>query len=814
MVGVLGLTVAAGLTVRPKRAAAAPQPPSTPSTIQGFPSSPTPAASQLFDWRQRAIDYDSFVYDWSAPGQFPTISLDTTHYNMSTNTYKLPSYYGDTRIATDGNQEAINQLASVVGASLVGVNKASQSGYNYVDMSRTFYHPDLGVALNNPTDSGGSGGGGSWWYTTTANLLYFMLGSQYPDATDMTSMLRSIADKYYDAIVAIGGSSADFTSQGFDFATMAANSGSRNEGGDGAAGSAAIMLWAFAKFGDQKYLTAAEWSMNYLERTNGHLLYEFLPNIAPYIAARLNAEAGTSYDITRLFNNLISGSATRPDWGTMQATWNGYDVYGLEGSRTDGGGYAFAMNSFATAMFASTAKYDPRYANTVGRWLLNVANAGRFLYPDQIPADHQYYGSQYASSPERVIAYEGLRASEAGQSPRATGDPTHYGSDWGLDPQTTDLGLYGSSWAGFLGAAISATNVNAVPRIDLNALDFFGENANPTYLYYNPTSSPAEIQVTVPGARSLYDAVSDTILAPSVTGTTTIMVPPGSSRVIVQAAANGTLTRSGGKTYIAGTVVGYQTGTPDLAYGKTATASSTVNGNVPANLTDGTTARRWESETADPQWVMIDLGQPTTIDRTVIKWETASAKAFQVQTSTDGSTWNTVYTTTSGPGGTQTITFTPTIARYLKVVMTQRNTQWAYSIYDIEIYQDNLAASAPVTVSSTANGNLGGYLTDGTTATRWESQTADPQWATIDLGQATTVGRLVIKWETASAKAFQVQTSTDGTTWNTVYNTTSGPGGTQTIAFTSTTARYVKVLMTQRNTQWAYSIYDIEIYAQ
>ena len=65
-----------------------------------FPGAPSPSAS--FDWRQRAIDYDSFVYDWSQPGQVPTIAWDYTHYNMSDDTYKMPSYYGDSRLETDG----------------------------------------------------------------------------------------------------------------------------------------------------------------------------------------------------------------------------------------------------------------------------------------------------------------------------------------------------------------------------------------------------------------------------------------------------------------------------------------------------------------------------------------------------------------------------------------------------------------------------------------------------------------------------------------------------------------------------------------
>ena len=77
--------------------------------VASFPGAPSPSAS--FDWRQRAIDYDSFVYNWSQPGRFPTIAWDHTHYNMRDDTYKMPSYYGDSRLDADGTQEAIGQIA-------------------------------------------------------------------------------------------------------------------------------------------------------------------------------------------------------------------------------------------------------------------------------------------------------------------------------------------------------------------------------------------------------------------------------------------------------------------------------------------------------------------------------------------------------------------------------------------------------------------------------------------------------------------------------------------------------------------------------
>jgi beta-glucosidase len=57
----------------------------------------------------------------------------------------------------------------------------------------------------------------------------------------------------------------------------------------------------------------------------------------------------------------------------------------------------------------------------------------------------------------------------------------------------------------------------------------------------------------------------------------------------------------------------------------------------------------------------------------------------------------------------------------------------------------------------------------------------------------------VLNWETAYATAFQIQTSTDAVTWTPVYSTTSGTGGTQTLAVNGT-GRYIRMYGTARAT--------------
>ena len=123
-----------------------------------------------------------------------------------------------------------------------------------------------------------------------------------------------------------------------------------------------------------------------------------------------------------------------------------------------------------------------------------------------------------------------------------------------------------------------------------------------------------------------------------------------------------------------------------LSEGKPATASSVDQGNVASNAFDGDDDTRWASQASDPQWIEVDLGAPTSFTRIVLSWETAHAAAYQVQTSDDNSTWQTIYSTTNGVGRNEKITFPTATARYVRLNLTQRATGWGYSLYGFDIY--------------------------------------------------------------------------------------------------------------------------------
>lgn len=125
----------------------------------------------------------------------------------------------------------------------------------------------------------------------------------------------------------------------------------------------------------------------------------------------------------------------------------------------------------------------------------------------------------------------------------------------------------------------------------------------------------------------------------------------------------------------------------------------------------------------------------------------------------------------------------------------------------------NLARNRPTTASSTETVNFPApQATDGDAGTRWSSAYSDPQWLQVDLGSTQAVNRVVLRWETAYGKAFQIQLSDDRTTWRTAYSTTTGAGGVQDLTGLSGSGRYIRVYATQRGTTYGNSLYEFEVY--
>lgn len=126
-------------------------------------------------------------------------------------------------------------------------------------------------------------------------------------------------------------------------------------------------------------------------------------------------------------------------------------------------------------------------------------------------------------------------------------------------------------------------------------------------------------------------------------------------------------------------------GADDVARGRPALASSVENADYPASAAvDGDPATRWSSQFGDPQWLRVDFGATVTVCQVTLVWEAAYASAFQIQVSGDGNAWTTIYSTSNGAGGTQTLNVSGA-GRYLRVYGTARGTPWGYSLWTLSV---------------------------------------------------------------------------------------------------------------------------------
>ncbi|MFE6486919.1 discoidin domain-containing protein, partial [Streptomyces sp. NPDC057757] len=254
-----------------------------------------------------------------------------------------------------------------------------------------------------------------------------------------------------------------------------------------------------------------------------------------------------------------------------------------------------------------------------------------------------------------------------------------------------------------------------------------------------------------------------------------------------------------------------------LSQGKPATASSTEGNFTARSAVDGDPGTRWSSAFADPQWIQVDLGASAEISRVVLNWEAAYGTAFRIEVSSDAQSWTAVHQTATGTGGTQSLTVTGT-GRYVRMHGTQRATAYGYSLWEFQVYGTAgspggdtgrlLSYGRPGAASSSQSDQNCWECTparafDRDPASRWATSSTtgwtDPAWISVDLGATAQIDKVVLQWDPAYAKSFQIQVSSNGTDWTPIYSTTSGAGFKQTLAV-SGTGRYVRMYGTQRAT--------------
>ncbi|MGC8596113.1 MAG: LamG-like jellyroll fold domain-containing protein [Candidatus Kryptoniota bacterium] len=530
--------------------------------ISQMPDFPHPY--EMRNWKDVAKEYDSFVFDMNKTGSYlPLVWLNYNTINYPSNpTFGLNTVVGTT---VPSSAEAINCLPALIGASLIGIDKTNQNGINWVAMSKEWFnknnHQD--IYRNHWNDNTND----DMWYETMPSVFFYQLSSLYPAVTEFSSQFMSTADRWLQVVQIIGGSTTpwkvpNFNHRGFDFSTMSPYDGKVPFEPEAAGAVAWILYNAYIKTGIQKYRVGAEQSMEFLNNQTVNPAYELQLSYGVYTAARMNAELGTNYDVEKMINWCFDIGPLR-NWGAIVGRWGLYDCSGLIGEVNGSNDYAFFMNTVEQiGALVPLVRYDSRFAQAIGKWVLNAANALRLFYPRYLPQDNQDQSSYLWSMQYDTlscIAHEAIHQfspQSSSVSPYASGDAVTGG--WGK----TNLTLYSSSHVGILGAIIDTTNVPGILKLDLLKTDYFHRAAYPSFLLYNPDSIAHDVNIDMgSGMHDLYDAVAHQFIASGVTGTTQVHITSKQAIIVVIIPSGGAISFAGNKTIVNGIIVDYNNGT-------------------------------------------------------------------------------------------------------------------------------------------------------------------------------------------------------------------------------------------------------------
>jgi hypothetical protein len=502
-----------------------------------MPDEPTPY--NMRDWKQVAINYDRFVYDLELSGQFlPLISIEASGNNYPERaTFGLHTYVGTNN---PEGKEAINILPSLVGATLVDIDKSNQNGNNWILMAQDFFNKknNQNLYLNGTSSKSGN----DWWYDMMPNIYFYQLYELYPNmGGEANEQFSLVSENMIAAVKSMGGAANPWevpymNYRAWKFETMEPLAAGVPE--PEAAGAFSWLLYhAYKETGNEEYRLGAEWAMEFLSGLDGNPSYELQLPYGTYVAAKMNAELGTNYDIEKMVNWSFDRGNLR-GWGTIVDSWSGIDASGLVGESESSTDYAFQLNGVQqAAALVPMVRYDKRFARDISKWLLNLANANRLFYKGFLPSTLQD-GSEWldANDPNAVIGHESIREIYNGLSPFATGDAVNGG--WAA----TNLALYGTSSIGYLGGLIEKTNVDKVLKIDLLKTDFFRQAAYPTYLYFNPFSTSIEVDFNTGSVTSdIYDPLKEAFIMEGVSGAVSLVIDPKSAVMPVICPAAGVI---------------------------------------------------------------------------------------------------------------------------------------------------------------------------------------------------------------------------------------------------------------------------------
>ena len=239
--------------------------------------------------------------------------------------------------------------------------------------------------------------------------------------------------------------------------------------------------------------------------------------------------------------------------------------------------------------------------------------------------------------------------------------------------------------------------------------------------------------------------------------------------------------------------------------------ASSDDGNIPENTLDNSLSTRWSAQ-GDGQWIEYDLGTSYSIDTLEIAFYKGDQRTatIDIQTSENGIDWQTVFSGDQPSSTTdqQTIDVADSDAQYVRIVGYGNTSNDWNSITEVDIATSEASNSGDgdpgcsacvpevVATASSDDGNVAQNVLDDDFGTRW-SANGSGQWLQLDLGEAQQVGSVNLAFYKGDQRtaSFDIQTSDDSASWNTVLSGGVSNGSStalENFSLFETDARYVR----------------------
>ncbi len=808
------------------------------STIENMPN--LPSHYKLMNWLQRGKDLHNFIFDYTATNfdkktefsvkegrDYSTIYRDDKYGG-----YMIPAFYGEDRPITNANghdgeddQESIAIVSALIAASLMGIDmdkelpeklkgkNTIEGGYEintYLDNALKYFWPDKGdVFTNVPNGSQSklqnmehvSNAYGDFWYLLIANQNFFRLAYLNPNwrKTEILKLQEKVADKMVEMVDILMATDDKFKIQCFDFEHMKPLDHSGWRQPDSAVGTANILYYGYKIFKDknptkaQRYLDKAKECMDYLDSLSDNPYYENMLIDAVYLSTMMNAEQGTNYNTTKYIEWITTptGSSVR-HWGGVNYTQDGRDVYGMTGE--PGNGYCYFFNSiYPMTSILPAAKYDPSYARMAGKWAINIVNASRYFLPTEWSEEHQTDGEYIGKIEGDVMAYESLRKNSNGQNFFGTGDAKQNATTgWKAGPNTTNFGLYGGVYTGYLGSLIEETNVEGILKLDCNKTDYYQNDMYQTYLYYNPYMESKEVEIDL-GSQyyDLYDSVTGMYLAKNVTGKQKIKILADSAKVIVLTDPNSTVEyQDNGTTYINGILVSHSD----------------------AEILDNPGTEIITNITIEGLDKITQRGQKTSY-QAILSPNNNLMDSRIIWSITDEN---------GNPTDKATITNEGIVNvkknGVIKVKASSIDGSGVVGEKRVEITGQTLASLSQgkqTQVSSNNDKHGGNLAVDGDITTRWIANAGEQHpWIYVDLETQANINLIILNWEDARPPKYEIQVSDDAQNWRTIASVNDEGNTKKVVRFElqeEQQGRYVRIYANEKS-RYGCSLYEFDIY--